>query len=260
MLTPKQQELLNFIHNRLEESGVSPSFEEMKDALDLRSKSGIHRLINALEERGFIRRLPNRARALEVIRLPESAAGAAPRGRFQPRVVEGKPAGDCIDCLQCVYVCPTGVDIRGGSNLGCIQCGLCIDACDSIMQKLGRPAGLIGYDTDLNIRARELGQPEARRILRPRTVIYAALIAALGSSGGDRVGSDAVADDDERPRSRLRRGRGRGRRRSPARDAAPGAGRPGNAAGRPLRPRPLPRGFDGPSDRQPAQGHAGAGG
>ena len=72
MLTPKQQELLSFIHNRLEEGGVSPSFEEMKDALDLRSKSGIHRLINALEERGFIRRLPNRARALEVLKLPDA--------------------------------------------------------------------------------------------------------------------------------------------------------------------------------------------
>ncbi|AUW58522.1 repressor LexA [Sphingobium sp. SCG-1] len=71
MLTSKQQELLTFIHNRLDEGGVSPSFEEMKDALDLRSKSGIHRLINALEERGFIRRLPNRARALEVLKLPE---------------------------------------------------------------------------------------------------------------------------------------------------------------------------------------------
>ncbi|HEY9093136.1 transcriptional repressor LexA [Parasphingorhabdus sp.] len=71
MLTPKQHELLCFIHNRLEESGVSPSFEEMKDALGLKSKSGIHRLISALEERGFLRRLPNRARALEVTKLPE---------------------------------------------------------------------------------------------------------------------------------------------------------------------------------------------
>lgn len=71
MLTAKQQELLVFIHQRLEEGGVSPSFDEMKDALDLRSKSGIHRLISALEERGFIRRLPNRARALEVLKLPD---------------------------------------------------------------------------------------------------------------------------------------------------------------------------------------------
>ena len=73
MLTKKQSDLLRFIHERLKESGVPPSFDEMKDALDLRSKSGIHRLILALEERGFIRRLPNRARALEVLRLPESA-------------------------------------------------------------------------------------------------------------------------------------------------------------------------------------------
>ncbi|GAB5481631.1 MAG: transcriptional repressor LexA [Parasphingorhabdus sp.] len=71
MLTPKQHELLCFIHNSLEESGVSPSFEEMKDALGLKSKSGVHRLISALEERGFLRRLPNRARALEVTKLPE---------------------------------------------------------------------------------------------------------------------------------------------------------------------------------------------
>jgi len=78
MLTPKQQELLSFIQIRLEEGGVSPSFEEMKEALDLRSKSGIHRLINALEERGFIRRLPNRARALEVLKLPD-AMHRAPR-------------------------------------------------------------------------------------------------------------------------------------------------------------------------------------
>lgn len=72
MLTPKQHDLLLFIHKRLEESGVSPSFDEMKDALGLKSKSGIHRLITALEERGFIRRLAHRARALEVIKLPEA--------------------------------------------------------------------------------------------------------------------------------------------------------------------------------------------
>ena len=72
MLTAKQHELLRFIQHRLEETGISPSFEEMKDALDLKSKSGVHRLISALEERGFIRRLPNRARALEVLREPEN--------------------------------------------------------------------------------------------------------------------------------------------------------------------------------------------
>lgn len=87
MLTSKQQELLTFIHNRLDEGGVSPSFEEMKDALDLRSKSGIHRLINALEERGFIRRLPNRARALEVLKLPEGLDRARKAAATSPVVV-----------------------------------------------------------------------------------------------------------------------------------------------------------------------------
>ena len=92
MLTRKQFELLRFIHERLKEAGVPPSFDEMKDALDLRSKSGIHRLITALEERGFIRRLPNRARAIEVIKLPESVAHgmASARARgFTPSVIEG---------------------------------------------------------------------------------------------------------------------------------------------------------------------------
>lgn len=77
MLTSKQNELLRFIHDRLESSGVSPSFEEMKDALNLKSKSGVHRLIGALEERGFIRRLPNRARALEILQLPEGGGARA---------------------------------------------------------------------------------------------------------------------------------------------------------------------------------------
>lgn len=89
MLTRKQHELLRFIHERLRETGIPPSFDEMKDALDLKSKSGIHRLITALEERGFIRRLPNRARALEVLRLPETVGGAATQRRFTPSVVEG---------------------------------------------------------------------------------------------------------------------------------------------------------------------------
>ena len=90
MLTKKQSELLRFIHERLQEEGVPPSFDEMKDALDLRSKSGIHRLIMALEERGFIRRLANRARAIEVLRLPESATVSTPRAqKFSPSVISG---------------------------------------------------------------------------------------------------------------------------------------------------------------------------
>ena len=102
MLTPKQQELLSFIQTRLEEGGVSPSFEEMKDALDLRSKSGIHRLINALEERGFIRRLPNRARALEVLKLPDAMhrapAPAIPTPKISaPAVLLPTAANDVIE-------------------------------------------------------------------------------------------------------------------------------------------------------------------
>ncbi|MBV2144590.1 transcriptional repressor LexA [Falsochrobactrum sp. TDYN1] len=90
MLTRKQHELLLFIHERLKESGIPPSFDEMKEALNLASKSGIHRLITALEERGFIRRLPNRARALEVLRLPDSIApGLNAQKKFAPSVIEG---------------------------------------------------------------------------------------------------------------------------------------------------------------------------
>src|SRR3974377_2393152 len=93
MLTPKQKQLLLFINERIEATGVSPSFDEMKEALDLKSKSGIHRLIMALEERGFIRRLPHRARALEVMKMPERARGSfdtAGRARgFMPTVIEG---------------------------------------------------------------------------------------------------------------------------------------------------------------------------
>ena len=91
MLTKKQRELLLFINQRLTATGVSPSFDEMKDALCLKSKSGIHRLVSGLEERGFIRRLPHRARALEVVKLPEESAVAAPaeRARFSPTVIRG---------------------------------------------------------------------------------------------------------------------------------------------------------------------------
>ena len=85
MLTRKQLQLLDFINKRMERDGVPPSFDEMKDALDLRSKSGIHRLITALEERGFIRRLPHRARALEILKLPEAMG----RPGFVPKVIEG---------------------------------------------------------------------------------------------------------------------------------------------------------------------------
>lgn len=93
----------------------------------------------------------------------------------------GEPAGDCIDCHQCVAVCPTGVDIRDGAQLGCIQCGLCIDACDEVMTKVMRPIGLIGYDTDAAVAARAANTtPPPIRLIRPRTILYAAIIALVG--------------------------------------------------------------------------------
>ena len=100
MLTAKQHELLLFIHRRLEESGISPSFEEMKEALDLKSKSGVHRLISALEERGFIRRLANRARALEVVKMPENAGAknTDPVAKATtPPSTQPEPANDVIE-------------------------------------------------------------------------------------------------------------------------------------------------------------------
>ncbi|WP_422039720.1 cytochrome c oxidase accessory protein CcoG [Roseibium sp.] len=94
---------------------------------------------------------------------------------------QGLPAGDCIDCYQCFQVCPTGVDIRKGMQLDCIQCGLCIDACDNIMTKIGKPTGLIAYDTDENIERRLEGKEPVYEIVRTRTVIYAAVIALVGA-------------------------------------------------------------------------------
>jgi repressor LexA len=127
MLTRKQYELLRFIHERLKEAGVPPSFDEMKDALDLRSKSGIHRLITALEERGFIRRLPNRARAIEVIKLPDTVGhGVGGRSRgFVPNVIEGnlgrgRPPGSDEDSGRPIAI-PLMGRIAAGTPIEAIQ-------------------------------------------------------------------------------------------------------------------------------------------
>jgi cytochrome c oxidase accessory protein FixG len=93
----------------------------------------------------------------------------------------GESVGDCIDCYQCVAVCPTGIDIRDGAQLDCIQCGLCIDACDTVMKKIGREPRLIGYDNDINIQRRRAGKPPIYRIVRPRTVVYCVMIASVGA-------------------------------------------------------------------------------
>ena len=139
MLTRKQHELLMFIHERIKETGVSPSFDEMKEALDLASKSGIHRLITALEERGFIRRLAHRARALEVIKLPEQATAAAPaRGRapFNPQVVEG--GGVAAPAME-----PAN-DTRELPLLGKIAAGTPIEAIQHERDRLPVPEAMLG--------------------------------------------------------------------------------------------------------------------
>lgn len=131
MLTAKQHELICFIHDRLAETGVSPSFEEMKEALDLKSKSGVHRLISALEERQFLRRLPNRARALEVLKMPERP-GAKSRAPIKPVVAAPtrpapQPANDVIE-----------VPLHGR-----IAAGLPIEALEG-QSSLSVPAALLG--------------------------------------------------------------------------------------------------------------------
>ncbi len=119
---------------------------------------------------------------------------------------QGLPAGDCVDCYQCVHACPTGVDIRGGPNLGCIQCGLCIDACDAVMAKIGRPPRLIAYDTDINIKRRQAGEQPFVRIVRARTVLYVAIIAIVACCDALHAGdaSHRVDQRHPRPQSNLR--------------------------------------------------------
>lgn len=125
MLTRKQHDLLMFIHKRLQEVGVPPSFDEMKDALDLKSKSGIHRLITALEERGFIRRLPNRARALEVLKLPESHAPAVAEPQvtpsFKPSAQMHEPVQAANDDMPEVASIPVMGRIAAGTPISAIQ-------------------------------------------------------------------------------------------------------------------------------------------
>jgi repressor LexA len=145
MLTRKQYELLIFINRRLGESGVSPSFEEMKEALGLKSKSGIHRLISGLEERGFIRRLPHRARALEVVRLPEETAaarsrsGGAERSRFSPTVIRG----DFKTALPGAPIASGGETVQL-PLYGRIAAGTPIEALRDQSNSVGVPAGLLG--------------------------------------------------------------------------------------------------------------------
>jgi repressor LexA len=142
MLTRKQHELLMFIHERIKETGVSPSFDEMKDALDLASKSGIHRLITALEERGFLRRLAHRARALEVVRLPQEAtssvaAPSASRSPFRPQLVERS-----ADLAPATPMAAN--DIREVPVLGRIAAGTPIEALQHERERIPVPEAMLG--------------------------------------------------------------------------------------------------------------------
>lgn len=148
MLTKKQIELLEFIHKRLQRDGVPPSFDEMKDALDLRSKSGIHRLITALEERGFIRRLAHKARAIEIVKLPEAlmggmGGGSLSSGGFTPKVIDGdRPAP------------PTGAMPVSGAYavelpvMGKIAAGTPIEAISEVSHTVAVPGQMMRQDAE----------------------------------------------------------------------------------------------------------------
>jgi repressor LexA len=144
MLTAKQKELLIFIHERVRETGVPPSFDEMKSALELRSKSGIHRLITALEERGFIRRLPHRARALEIIKLPEAMTDSGPRrSGFSPSVIEGRgpPRQSQVLPPPASYAEGRGTAVP---LMGRIAAGVPISAIQNHTQDIVCPPDLVG--------------------------------------------------------------------------------------------------------------------
>ncbi len=136
MLTRKQLELLAFISRRMQRDGVTPSFDEMKDALDLRSKSGIHRLITALEERGFIRRLAHRARAIEIVKLPDSLNQSGQK--FEPDVIDGDrsdaPAADAA---------PLRVDAMELPVRGRIAAGVPIEAISQVSHNVAVPAQML---------------------------------------------------------------------------------------------------------------------
>jgi repressor LexA len=144
MLTSKQKELLIFIHDRVKETGVPPSFDEMKAALDLRSKSGIHRLITALEERGFIRRLPHRARALEIIKLPDALAqGGARKPGFSPSVIEGGGPSRPRESAPVTSPYPEGRAVAV-PLMGRIAAGVPISAIQNHTQDIVCPPDLLG--------------------------------------------------------------------------------------------------------------------
>lgn len=137
MLTKKQRDLLNFIHNRVQRDGVPPSFDEMKEALDLRSKSGIHRLITALEERGFIRRLAHRARAIEVVRLPDALTTPSPQPAL--RVIDGERPSERPAAAQAIET----LHARELPVMGRIAAGVPIEAIAEISHHIAVPGSMV---------------------------------------------------------------------------------------------------------------------
>ena len=195
MLTRKQYELLRFINERLKEAGVPPSFDEMKDALDLRSKSGIHRLITALEERGFIRRLPNRARAIEVIKLPElsGSSGSSRRG-FTPSVIEGTLGKRGSGAADDGGERPVQVPVMGR-----IAAGTPIEAIQTRTQVINMPPDMLGSGDHFALEVRGDSMIEAG-ILEGDTVLIKKTEAA---DTGDIV--VALIDEEEATLKRFRR-------------------------------------------------------
>jgi repressor LexA len=197
MLTRKQLELLLFINARLKESGVPPSFDEMKDALDLRSKSGIHRLITALEERGFIKRLPNRARALEVLRLPEAAsvgAAALRQTGFRPNVIEGRLGKEPLPRRDEPANDPVAVPVMGR-----IAAGVPISAIQNHSHSISVPPEMLAGGEHFALEVRGDSMIEAG-IFDGDTVILKRQDTA---ETGDII--VALIDDEEATLKRLRR-------------------------------------------------------
>ena len=193
MLTRKQFELLRFINERLKESGIPPSFDEMKDALDLRSKSGIHRLITALEERGFIRRLPNRARAIEVIKLPDQSGQGLGRRGFTPSVIEGN-LGRVRAASEDDGGRPVSIPLMGR-----IAAGTPIEAIQTKTQTIQMPPDMLGSGDHFALEVRGDSMIEAG-ILEGDTVLIKKTEAA---DTGDIV--VALIDEEEATLKRFRR-------------------------------------------------------
>ncbi len=204
MLTPKQHELLMFIYERIRETGVSPSFDEMKEALDLRSKSGIHRLITALEDRGFIRRLPHKARALEIRRLPDDMAPAPEqpplrKQRFEPSIVSDNGQRRPIQAVTPPGPAP-GLD--GGVEvpvMGRIAAGTPIEALESHSHFIGVPVSMLSGGPHFALEVRGDSMIEAG-ILDGDTVVIQQCDVA---SNGDIV--VALVDNAEATLKRLRK-------------------------------------------------------